>query len=53
MADSEAALAILEVTFVLPPGTMPTTVLILDEIARIWAKMGAGEVDIVVSVEDF
>ena len=53
LADTEAALAIPEGTFVPPPGTMPITILILDEIARIWAKMGAGEVDIVVSVEDF
>ena len=36
-----------------PPGTTPTTMLILDEMARIWAKIGIGGVDIVVSVEDF
>ena len=36
-----------------PLGRTLTTILILDKIARIWAKMGAGEVDIVVSVEDF
>ena len=52
-ADTEAALAILDLTFVPPPGTTPFTILILDEIARIRAKMGAGEVDMMVSVEDF
>ena len=43
----------MEGTCLPPPGTTPTTIIILDEIARIWAKMGEGEVDIVVSVEDF
>ena len=53
LADTEAALEILAGTFVSPPGTSPTTVIILEEIARIWAQMEGGEVDIVVSVEDF
>ena len=52
-ANTDAALEILAGTFVPPPGTTPTTVIILDEIARIWAQMEGGEVDIVVSVKDF
>ena len=44
---------ILEGTFVPPPGTHPPTVILLEEIARIWEKMGEGEVDIVISKEDF
>ena len=37
----------------LPLGTTPATIIILDEIARIWAKIGESDLDIVVSVEDF
>ena len=51
--DTEAALAILKGTFVPPPGTTLTTIIILKEIARIWATMGAGEVEIEVSFEGF
>ena len=51
-ADTEVALAILDWTFVPPPGTIPTTIPILNEIARMFAKIRAGEVDIMVSVED-
>ena len=53
LANMEAALGILAGTFVPPPGTTPTTVIILEEIARIWTQMEGGEVDIVVSVKDF
>ena len=51
--DAEAALEILAGTFVPPPGTTPNTIIILEEIAWIWAQMEGGEVDMVVSVEDF
>ena len=51
--DMDAALVTLEGTSVPPPGTTPTTMVILEEIARIWAKMGAGKVEITVSFEDF
>jgi len=43
-ANMEAALEILAGTFVSPPGTTPTTIIILEEIARIWAQMEGGEV---------
>ena len=36
-----------------PPETSLTTIVILKEIVRIWAQMEGGEVNIVVSVEDF
>ena len=36
-----------------PPETSPTTIIILEEIAQIWAQMKGGEVDIVVNIEDF
>ena len=52
-ADMEAAFTILEGTFMPPPGITPTTMIILEEIETIWAKMGEGEVEIVVSIEDF
>ena len=38
-ADTEAALEILAGTFTPPPGTSPTTMIILEEIARIWVQM--------------
>ena len=44
---------ILEGTFVPPPGTDRPTMILLEEITRIWDKMGAGEVNIVISKEDF
>ena len=37
-ADMETADAILEWTFVPPPGTDGPTLIILEEIARIWKK---------------
>ena len=46
--DTEVALATPKGTFVPHPGTTPSTMLILEEIERIWAKMGTGEVE-----EDF
>ena len=52
-ADTVAALEILAWPFVLPPVTTLTTIIILEEITRIWAPMEGGKVDIVVSVEDF
>ena len=52
-ADTETAEQILKGTFIPPPDTYPTTVIILQEIAHIWAKMGTGEVNIMVSPEDF
>ena len=52
-ADTETAEQIPEGTFTPPPDTDPATVIILQEIARIWAKMGTGEVNITVSTEDF
>ena len=36
-----------------PPGTTPTTMIILEGISRIWAKIGMGEMEIKVSREDF
>ena len=36
-----------------PPVMTPITMIILEEIARIWAKIGTGKVEIEVSLEDF
>ena len=44
---------ILEGTFKPPKGTNPATVIILKEIARIWRRVGEGEVNIVITKEDF
>ena len=52
-ADTKTAEEILEGTFIPPPDTDPATIIILEEIARIWSKMGTGKVSITVSVEDF
>ena len=52
-ADTEAGMEILEGTFVPPKGTEPATIIILDEIARIWKLMGKGEVSIIITKEDF
>ena len=49
----ETAEAIREGTFIPPPDTDPATIIILEEIARIWSRMGTGEVNITISVEDF
>ena len=51
--DTEAGAQILEGIFALPPGTDPATVIILQEIARIWRLMGEGEVNIIITKEDF
>lgn len=52
-ADTETAEQILQGTWVPPPGTHPATLLLLEEIARIWKKMEDGEVSIVISPDDF
>jgi len=52
--DTETAEAILEGTFVPPPGTDGPTVIILEEIARIWKKiLGDGEVNIAITQVDY
>ena len=52
-ANTETAVEILEGRFVPPADTPASTRLILEEVGRIWAKMGTSEVDIVVTREDF
>ena len=52
-ADTETAEEILEGTFIPPRDTDPATIIMLGEIARVWSKMGTGEVNITVSIEDF
>ena len=52
-ADTEAGMEILEGTFKPPRGTDPATVIILNEISRIWRLMGEGEVSIITTKEDF
>ena len=52
-ADTETAVKILEGTWTPPPLTPPTTILILEEVAKIWKKMADREVDIVVTRDDF
>ena len=52
-ANTDAAVEILEGTFTPPTGTDPATKLLLEEIARIWTKIGDGEVSVVVSRDDF
>eukprot|EP00986_Skeletonema_menzelii_P020518 scaffold31443_cov531-Skeletonema_menzelii.AAC.1 len=44
---------ILEGTFEPPAGTDAATIILLEEIARIWEKVGEGEVNIVVTQEDY
>ena len=44
---------ILEGTFVAPVNTDGHTLLLFDEIANIWHKMEQGEVDIVVTADNF
>ena len=44
---------ILEGTFIPPKGTDPATLIILNEIARIYKLMGEDEVSIIVTKEDF
>ena len=44
---------ILEGTFKPPKGTDPATVIILNEISRIWRLIGDGEVSIIITKEDF
>ena len=52
-ANTVTAVKILEGTFVPPIDTDGPTVTLLEEIAKIWKEMGKGEVDIVVTEEDF
>ena len=52
-ADTETAIEILEGTFEPPEGTDEATLTLFKEIARIWKKMEDGEVDIIVTEEDF
>jgi len=44
---------ILEGRFIPPEGTDGPTCMILEEIARIWKRSEAGEVDIVITQDDF
>ena len=44
---------ILEGTFTPPKGTDPATIIILNEIARIYKLIGEGEVSIIITKEDF
>lgn len=53
LADTEVARAILDGTFVPPPDTPDSLVLILDEIARIAKQIGAGAVRLLLSAEEF
>ena len=52
-ADKEAGAQILEGKFVPLPGIDPARIIILSEIAWIWAKMGEGEVSIIITRKDF
>jgi hypothetical protein len=52
-ANIEASMQILEGTFVPPSGIYPATVIILKGIAQIWRLMGNGEVNIIITREDF
>ena len=42
--STEVTISILEGTFIPPPGTITATRIILEEIAKIWERMGMGEV---------
>ena len=52
-ADTATAESILEGTFQPPEDADGPTLILLEEIARIWKKMEGGEVNIVISPEDF
>ena len=52
-ADTKAGMEILEGTFKQPTGADPATVIILNEISRIWRLVGNREVSIVITKEDF
>ena len=52
-ADTETAMEILEGTFVAPVNTDGPMLLLFDEIAIIWHRMEQGEVDIVVTADNF
>ena len=52
-ANTETAIEILEGRFTPPDDTDGPTLLLFEEIARIWALMEAGEVDIVVTKDDY
>ena len=53
VGDTEAARAILEGTYVYPPGIDPATKLLLEEAAKTYTKMPADEIATYVTVEDF
>jgi endonuclease/exonuclease/phosphatase family metal-dependent hydrolase len=52
-ADTDAAIDILEGRFVPPADVDQRTLILLEEIANIWRKMGEGEVSIAISTEDY
>lgn len=52
-ADTDAAMQILEGAFEPPAGTDSATTILFAEIARIWEKIGEGEVSIIVTQEDY
>ena len=52
-ADWETAVEILEGLFEPPDNMDGPTLLLFEEMGRIWKKMEAGEVDIVVTADDF
>ena len=52
-ADTETAVEILEGRFVAPEGTDRYTLLLFEEMGRIWKEMEAGRVDIVVTEDNF
>ena len=52
-ADTNAGMEILEGTFTPPKDTDPATIIILNEIARIYKLMGEGKVSIIITKEDF
>eukprot|EP00985_Skeletonema_marinoi_P002194 scaffold888_cov159-Skeletonema_marinoi.AAC.1 len=52
-ADTDAAVQILEGTFTPPTDADGPTLIILEEITRIWQLMGDGEVNIVITQEDY
>ena len=52
-ANTETGEEILKGTLMPPPDTEPATLIIPKEIAHIWERMGAGEINITVSAEVF
>ena len=53
ITDTEAGAQILEGTCVQLPGTDPSIIILLKEIARIWRLMGDKEINIIITKEDF